>query len=573
MIDTASDPLVMDAAMRERGVTEEYRRATAAKGRAFRRGPVGCAEPRLFTPPLRPLTPETSLGFEVIEYAEQILGVELYPWQKVLLIRGLELRPDGRYRFRRLVVLVGRQNGKTTLAAVLAAWWLFVDSKRHPDRLPPVKFKVVGVAQNLDIAREPWNTVKLWCDPDPETEEAGDLAIPALQDATEKVIDTNGKEGIYTLDRPHYEIRAAKSARGKPSPRVLFDELREQDTWAAWNAVVHTTKSFFNGQLWGFSNAGDASSVLLTTLRDGLLTGVKEWQEYVESGLRSLEEFANGRDTTAGIFEWSAIPGCALDDIDAILQSNPSIGHGEMTVEACLADVNTPDYRTEVLCQWVTSRKKPFLNADRWRELLDEESDIEAGGRIVAGVSVTIDGRSYFSHVGVAGHRPDGLGHLELLTGREGHLWVLDYMEALRKKQGIREVAIQSKGVPSAELVKPLEEAGFIVHRIEATPMLLSAGYLRNAVERGDVRHREDARLDFTVEYGTTKPLGGMPVWDLFDSPVDVAPVVCVNLAYYALETIAPPKKKDVPPPPPQAEVVVRDDIDASEVNLATARF
>ena len=108
---------------------------------------VGKTEPRLWTRPLRDLTPETSLGFEVIDFALAFLGIALRPWQRWLLIHALELNPDGTYRFRRVIVLVARQNGKTLLASVLAAWWLFVDSARHPDRVPPVDFKIVGTAQ------------------------------------------------------------------------------------------------------------------------------------------------------------------------------------------------------------------------------------------------------------------------------------------------------------------------------------------------------------------------------------------------------------------------------------------
>ena len=58
----------------------------------------GITTPRIFTPPLRELTPETSNGFAVIEFAEKFLHVHLYPWQKWLLIHGLELLPDGSYR-------------------------------------------------------------------------------------------------------------------------------------------------------------------------------------------------------------------------------------------------------------------------------------------------------------------------------------------------------------------------------------------------------------------------------------------------------------------------------------------
>ena len=63
----------------------------------------GITTPRIFTPPLRELTPETSNGYAVIEFAEKFLHVHLFPWQKWLLIHGLELLPDGSYRFRRVV--------------------------------------------------------------------------------------------------------------------------------------------------------------------------------------------------------------------------------------------------------------------------------------------------------------------------------------------------------------------------------------------------------------------------------------------------------------------------------------
>ena len=44
----------------------------------------GVTLPRIFTPPLRPLTKETSNGFAVIAFAEIMLHVHLYPWQQWL---------------------------------------------------------------------------------------------------------------------------------------------------------------------------------------------------------------------------------------------------------------------------------------------------------------------------------------------------------------------------------------------------------------------------------------------------------------------------------------------------------
>lgn len=40
---------------------------------------MGKTVPRIYTPPLRELTPETSLGFAAIEYAHDVLGKTLYP--------------------------------------------------------------------------------------------------------------------------------------------------------------------------------------------------------------------------------------------------------------------------------------------------------------------------------------------------------------------------------------------------------------------------------------------------------------------------------------------------------------
>jgi phage terminase large subunit-like protein len=534
---------------------------------------VGNTEPRLGTVPLRVLTPETSLGFEVIEFAEEILGVTLYPWQRALLIRALELLSNGEYRFRRVMVLVARQQGKTTVASVLAAWWLFVESARRPDRVPPMKFKVVGVAQTLDIAREPWDVVKLWCDPKPETDEDRELAIEALQDATAKVTDTNGKERITARSRAHYEIRAAKNARGKPAARVLMDELREQRDWSGWNAVSQTSKSFWNGMLIGFSNAGDATAVVLLQQRTAGLDDLKSWEQYVDSGMQSIEEYANNHDTSLGLLEWSAPDGCDKDDVNGILAANPSIGYGSMTVASALADIRSmtdAGYRTEVLCQWVLSRVDPFLQGDEWSKSADAPSvdadgnvvvagsAIAADSRMVMGIDVMTSKRTTSSVIGVAGYRPDGRVHLELIAQRTGMSWVVKHAKAVRAKTGITQVALQTKGCAAADLIDDLTEAGFDIVSISGTVLLNSADRLNKRIRADKIRHRSQGPLNLAVANGTTKDLSGMPVWDRFGAPVDISPVIAVTNALVALESFPPPKKKKPAPPPPAARIVAR---------------
>ncbi|QOL59168.1 terminase, partial [Bifidobacterium longum subsp. longum] len=304
----------------------------------------------------------------------------------------LELLEDGiTYRYRRIIVLVGRQNGKTLVASVLASWWLHVDSQRHPDRVPPLRFKIVGTAQNLDIAREPWNSVKLWCDPEPETIEEQAAAIPTLQAATAKVSDTNGKEYIKSRALAVYEIRAAKNARGKPAARVIMDELREQKDWAAWNALSPTMKSFWNGQLWASATPATApawsSSNSVTRPSNSSTPGTGT----VESGLMTPPNTQPPRLSLA-LFEWSAEPDCPRHVRHTPIQPVHRYGSRQWKGARRHPRHDDAGYRTEDLCQWSPRRSK-LHRRQRLDEHLAKPFDIRipTGARTVWGIDVSVD--------------------------------------------------------------------------------------------------------------------------------------------------------------------------------------
>ena len=113
----------------------------------------GSEVPRIYTPPLRELTPDTTLGFEVIEFAENVLNINLHPWQKWLVIHALEVIDDPedgwRLRFKNVQVLVARQNGKTTLSCVIALYFLY--------QLEVAL--VLGTAQDVSNAEDVWQHV------------------------------------------------------------------------------------------------------------------------------------------------------------------------------------------------------------------------------------------------------------------------------------------------------------------------------------------------------------------------------------------------------------------------------
>lgn len=554
-------------------MTSTTSRAATEEAPADFEGLFGSETPRLWTRPLRELTPETSLGFEVIEFALLFLGIDLYPWQKWLLIHALELNVDGTFRFRRVIVLVARQNGKSLLAAVLAAWWLFVDSDRFEERLPPFRFKVLGTAQNLDTAQDVWNLTGRWCDKDNE-----EGCVPALARAVAKIQRKNGQPGIYLRNGAHYEVRAAsrKGGRGKTAARVLMDEMREQQTWDAWDSVAQTTKAIFNSQLWGISNAGDVRSVVLRKMRDNLIADIEAW---LARGIDELEAYANGelQAPTSALFEWSAPDGCALDDVDAILQANPSIGHGEITIEQCLQDARDmleASYRTEVLCQWVTSAVKSFISPKEWRLRHTSIPNvlIPRGARTVWAVDTAADRSMTWIAAGVL--TESGRPFTTVRHRRAGMMWLPDYLEQLAIESDCWEVVVQGRGCPAVEFIDELEKRGFTVHKLDGGQFAIATGRMRDRVRDGQLVVIEQPDIDLAVEGGIVTHYAENLAWSRTKSqPVDIAGLVAMTEALYALEVLTPPEPEEAPPPPPAAESVRRTDVEPNEVNIAHVAF
>lgn len=518
----------------------------------------GRTEPRLWTRPLRPLTRDTTLGYDVSDFAREVLGVNLYPWQEWLLVHALELLPDGRtLRYRRVITLVARQQGKSMLAYVLAAYWLFVDAERLPDDVDPRDYLVVGTAQNLDIAAQPWRRLARECDPRAPKDEAN----PTLQQATERVRTVNGDMCIIASDGARYEIRSATNSRGKPACKVILDEIREQHTWDAWNALSPTTKSFRNGQLWAISNAGDARSVVLKSLRDSALKLVDDWSESVERDGMTADAWASSHDTTLGIFEWSAPDGCDKRDTEGILQSNPSIGYGAMTVQTVLSDIDTMTdaaYRTEDLCQWVTAKVDSYVSVDDWKacERSSLYTPIDPDARLVWAVD-TASNRDY-TYVAAATYTTDGEPAVQLVKKGKGMLWLADWLGGVALETGRNDVYVQAKGCPAAEFIGGLERAGLNVVPIQGTDLSNVAGHFRDAVRGHRLVHPRQPAVDMSVEGCLTRRMAECDAWDRRASLTDIAGLVAESEALYGLEQMGEPDDSGVKfVPSPTMPVVI----------------
>ena len=455
----------------------------------------GHTEPRIYTPPLRELTPETSLGYDVIDFATNVLRLTLKPWQEWLFIHALEIVGsfDGEwhFRFRTVVVLIARQNGKTFVGKVLAAYFLYVLNVAL----------IIGTAQSLDQAEDTWqDTVDMVFD------------IPDLAEEIEHIWHTNGAKRLALTGKRQYRVKASsrRAGRGQSSDLVMLDELREHQDFQAWGAITKTTMARPDALIWCMSNAGDGTSVVLRHLRK--------------------------------------IAHAALGDPDGMVRA---LGETELAVGE--EDDDPPDVvRAECLCQWVTATVAPPFPAGAWELGKDERSTFAPDAPLFYGVDVSADRLK--AAICACGMRSDRNFHGELAAYRSGTAWLKEWFEK-GASHGPMKVALQGRGAPVsafAEILGAID--GVEVIECEGKDVAAWAGRLWDAVASADpegdsdappLYHRTQPALDLAAQIAATRPLGdGAWAWDRNKSLEDVSPLVALTMAHGAATHIeeAPPK-------------------------------
>ena len=491
----------------------------------------GCEQPRIFTPPLRKLTPRTSVGFAVIEFASEVVGIDLLPWQRWLLIHALELLPDGSFRFRNVVVLVARQNGKSTLSQVLALFWLYVLGR-------PL---VIGTAQDLDVAEEIWQGAVDIVEETPE--------LDALKD---RVVKVNGKKSLELTTGERYKVKASsrRAGRGLSGDLVLLDELREHQSWDAWGALTKTTMARAEAMIWALSNAGDATSVVLRYLRkmahaalgdpDGI-NAADDPTSLLPSGVdlivEDLEPDEVGLDDedSLGLFEWSAPPGCDVWDRDGWAQGNPALGYTITERTIASAAKTDPEwvFRTEVLCQWTDGTLEGPFPPGSWDGCGDAESKRDPDSALVAAVDVSWDRST--THVAVAAYRPDGLPHIEVVASRPGSDWAGPWIVEHLVPKGLAAVTGQVRGAPVSPVVEQLKELDLPVEDWGGSDLSAACGEFYDLVRDRGLRHVTQPLLNVAASTAVTRPMSDAWMWDRRHSPTDIAPLVAATAALWLL--------------------------------------
>ena len=421
---------------------------------------LGRTQPRLWTPPLRPLNRRTSLGYEAADFME-LAGEPFLPWQRWAAIHALELLPGGAFRFRIVLIIVARQNGKSHLKRGITLWRMYM----HP------RSRILGVAQEVTLAREQWTMCQ-----------DAIHASPDLDAEWDRVRNVNGDEMFWTTNGSRYKIGAAnrKAGRGSSNDEVNIDELREQRSWDAWAALSKTTMARANSQIWCMSNAGDDESTVLNQLRDSALAQ---------------------RDPSIGIFEWSAEDGCELADPAAWQQANPGMGYtvSEDAIRTAMATDPPNVFRTEVLCQRV-AHLDGAIDPAAWDACADPGGALDLRrGKAVAAFDISPDGEH--CTLALASQLDDGRVRVAIAGAWTGTEAARAELEPLLDKIRPRAIAWFPSG-PAAAFASILRKRPGAVE-LSGGKVAEACQELADVVKAARVVHPADPLLDAHVHAAT----------------------------------------------------------------------
>lgn len=454
----------------------------------------GSVLPRIWTPPLVTgppgpcgcgcaLTPGTSYGFAFLEFA-RMLGAQLRPWQRWSAIHAGELLPDGRPRFRVLLVIVGRQNGKTLLVLLLILWWMFID------RVP----LVIGTSGDRLKAKKAWRKV---------IEMAERIPVLRAQLPTVHMRKTLGEEDFWNTHGSHYQFAAPNSGAGRSDTvnRGVVDELREHKTWDAYNAIDGAMNAVDDAQLACITNQGSALAVVLHSLRSAAV-------RYISTG---------EGDPSLGLLEWSAPEGSQPTDVGALAMANPSLGDG-ITLDALIGKAiraqdaggdELQEFLTEYMCIAVTLLK-PAIDPVIWalRKHPAPPNLREHRDRLALLVEVSKEG----DHATLAGAAvlPGGKVHVEIIAAWDSTKQLRDDLPGLVATIRPRVLGWFPNG-PTAAVLAALKNPGtgkrwppygVKLEEITSETAAVCMGF-DEQITSGDLTHTDDPLLNAHIEQTT----------------------------------------------------------------------
>lgn len=267
---------------------------------------------------------------DVIDLCEGF-GLVLDPWQRLALEAGLGVDEAGLYVADQVGVCATRQSGKGEIVVALLLGGLLlleqetIACSAHLAATTRLSFeRVLAYFTNHDDLRRRVASVQKWVGREQIRLKSGQLVV--------------------------FPARSAGALRGYSCSAVFLDEAQYVSS-AQYQAILPTMAAKRNTQVWQLGTVPPRLGIdgeVFTRLRDKALSsdpGRVAW------------------------LEWSADPGCDLDDREAWAQANPALG-GRISVRAVEAErvgLTEDAFRAERLGIWPVARvDDPVIGVELW---------------------------------------------------------------------------------------------------------------------------------------------------------------------------------------------------------------
>lgn len=449
-----------------------------------------CCPPRLATPRRN----RPTIGYRVARVG-RLLGRSFMPWQRHVVDVAGELDGDGTLWYRTVVLVVPRQQGKSTaLNAVMT------------DRaLAGVDVNVAYTAQDRSIAAE--RVVEQLFE--------RQLARSRLS-AFCRVRRTNGSERITFANGSRIIVTAPTDTAGHgfTLDTAVIDEAWAQTSMALPQAFGPAMVTVRGAQLWVVSTVGDGTDSLL--------------QHFQQLGAATVDD----PDSRVCYLEWSNLDDDPYDPA-TWATCMPALGH-TLTAAAVRADplYGTAEFERAYLCRRPRVEDAGAIDANAWAACADPHATLV--DPVTLAVDVAVD-RNAAAIAAAATVGPVRV--VEIIDHRPGTGWVVDRLAALAARWHPRRVLLDAAG-PAGALLVDLERLRLPVDPVTGREVAQACGAFVDDVVERRLRHLGQPSLDDAVAGARRWAVGDAFRWARRTSHADLSPLYAATLARHGASAL-----------------------------------
>jgi Phage terminase large subunit gpA, ATPase domain len=455
-----------------------------------------------------------SFGGELIGIGAA-LGQPFMPHQREIALTGGEIdRDTGLPAYRKVIVTVPRQTGKTTL---------FVSWQIHRCTAPrwAQPQRSAFTAQSGKDARDKW------------LDELFPLIrrSKVLKPLVRRIYEGMGNEYIKFTNGSLIRLLSTSTSSGhsKTLHQAVLDEIWHDQDGRREQGLGPAMITVADAQLLMCSTAGTDASVVL--------------DRYMRMGRAAVEA-----DTGRGIayFEYSAPDGWDPADEASYFGFMPALcpappcrcGQGKWRHTVTLDAIRSERLSMEPSEFARAYGNVPHRAADgRWRVVPRAAWEPWAEPRaprpspVVFAAEMSWDDRH--GVIGMAGHRPDGLVQVELAElPREGSGWMVRRLVELADEWRPAAIVIDPGG-PARQVIDATEVAGLVVAKPAVRDVAGACGQFADLCRDGGLRHLGQGELTASVAQAVKHEFGSLWAWER--KAPNAAPLMAVTLALWGL--------------------------------------